>query len=353
MKISLILADGAIFQGESFGFEQPVSGEIVFNTAMSGYPELLTDPSGAGQLLTLTYPLIGNYGVLPTDKDEFGLSINTQSDRIHAKALIVSDYSDYYSHWNAVESLDEWLKREKVIGMTGVDTRELTRHIRLHGTMEAKIVFPEQQMPEPFSSYNIVKEVSCKEPVVYQTDRQKRVVLVDCGMKTGILRSLLKEGLSVIRVPWDYDYSELELNGVVISNGPGNPSMCDSTVKILQKVMKRGQVPVLGIDLGCLILGLAAGMDTYKLKFGHHTSNQPVRLEGTERCFITTQNHNYAIREDSLADGWIISMRNLNDCSIEGIAHIEKPWSGTMFHSESDVIPTDTAFIYSDFVSKL
>ncbi|HZK04199.1 MAG TPA: glutamine-hydrolyzing carbamoyl-phosphate synthase small subunit [Bacteroidaceae bacterium] len=353
MKISLILADGTTFQGESFGFEQPVSGEIVFNTAMSGYPELLTDPSGAGQLLIMTYPLIGNYGVLSTDKDEFGLTINTQSDRIHTKALIVSDYSEYFSHWNAVESLGEWLKREKVVGMTGVDTRELTRHLRLHGTMTAKIVFPEQPMPESYSFNNLVKEVSCSKPILYQTDGGKKIVLIDCGLKMGILRSLLKKGLCVVRVPWDYDFSDMEFNGVVISNGPGNPSMCGRTIEMVQKVMQRTNLPLLGIDLGCLILGHAAGMDTFKLKFGHHTSNQPVIMNNTERCFITTQNHNYAIREDSLPDGWAINMRNLNDSSVEGITHLERPWSGTMFHSESDVIPTDTAFIYDDFVSKL
>lgn len=353
MKVSLILADGTGFQGESFGYEQPVSGELVFNTSMAGYPELLTDPSSAGQIIVMTYPVIGNYGVEPDEKDELGLPLHAESERIHARALIVSDVSDFYSHWDAVESLDSWLKREKVCGISGVDTRELAKHIRQHGSMAARIVFEGMPKPQEYAFTNMLDQVSCKEPVTYNAGQEKTVVLLDCGVKAGIIRCLVNEGLTVVRVPWNYDYSSIKADGLVISNGPGNPSYCSEAIAALQKFMAEKDVPILGIDMGCLLLALAGGMDTYKLKFGHHSQNQPVRLEGTDRCFITVQNHNYAIREESVVGNWKVYLKNLNDGSVEGIYNSRKPWVGVMFHSESDSIATDTEFIYTDFITKL
>lgn len=353
MTVSLILADGTCFKGESFGFQQPVSGELVFNTAMTGYPELLTDPASRGQLLVMTYPVIGNYGIQPIESDEYGLPTNAESFHAQARALIVSDYSDFYSHWNAKESLEDWMKREKVAGICGVDTRELTKHIRQHGSMTAKIMFEGKNKPEEYSYTNMLPEVSCKEPVTYNEGASKKVVLVDCGVKAGMIRCLLNEDLEVVRVPWNYDYSKMKFDGLVISDGPGNPSYCSEVVTRLQKFMAKSDIPVLGVGMGCLLLGLAGGMDTYRLKFGHHTHNQPVRLEGTDRCFITTQNHNYAIREESVVGQWKVYLKNLNDGSVEGIYNTRKPFVGVMFHSESDSIPTDTEFIYSDFISKL
>lgn len=353
MTVSLILADGTCFKGESFGYEQPVSGELVFNTAMTGYPELLTDPSSHGQLLVMTYPVIGNYGVQPIEQDEYGLTVNAESDHIHARALIVSDYSEFYSHWNAAESLEDWMKREKVTGMKGVDTRELVKHIRDHGSMTARILFDGMPKPVEYAYSNVLDQVSCKEPVIYNNGCEKRVVLVDFGVRAGMIRCLVNEGLTVIRVPWNYDYSTMECDGVVLSEGPGNPSYCSEAVANIQRFMDASEKPLLGIGMGCLLLGLAGGMDTYKLKFGHHTHNQPVRLNGTDRCFITVQNHNYALREDSVQGQWKVYLKNLNDGSVEGIYNSRKPWVGVMFHSESDVIDTDTMFIYNDFVSKL
>lgn len=353
MKVSLILADGTGFSGESFGFEQPVSGELVFNTAMTGYPELLTDPSVEGQMIVMTYPLIGNYGVQPFGKDKYGLITNAESDHIHAKALIVSDISDFYSHWNSSESLDRWMKREKVAGISGIDTRELSKHIRQHGTMSARLIFEGMPKPTEYGNMNLISKVSCSEPVFYQLGKGKTVVVVDCGIRESVLRCLLKKGLSVVRVPWNYDYTSIDYDGLFISNGPGNPSYCGESISILQKALSLSDKPVMGIDIGCLLLALAAGMDTYKLPFGHHTHNQPVQLTGTDRCFITTQNHNYAIREESVMGSWKVYMKNLHDGSIEGIINTKKPWFGTMFHSESDMVNTDVSFIYDDFISKL
>ncbi len=353
MKVSLILADGTGFSGESFGFEQPVSGELVFNTTMTGYPELLTDPSVKGQMIVMTYPLIGNYGVQPFGKDKYGLITNAESEHLHAKALIVSEISDYYSHWNSEESLDSWMKKEKVPGVYGIDTRELTKHIRQHGSMTGKLVYEGMPSPLEFNCTNLISKVSCSEPIFYQLGKSKTIVVVDCGIRTSVLRCLLQKDLSVIRVPWNYDYTSIDYDGLFISNGPGNPSYCGEAISILEKALSLSDKPVMGVGMGCLIMALAAGMDTYKLPFGHHTHNQPVQLVDTYRCFITSQSHNYAIRKESVLGDWKVYMTNLHDGSIEAIKNIEKPWFGTMFHSESDVINTDVSFIYDDFIHKL
>ena len=250
-NVTLILDDGSRFHGKSFGFEKPVAGEVVFNTAMTGYPESLTDPSYAGQLMTLTYPLVGNYGVPPFTLEPNGLATFMESEHIHAEAIIVSDYSENYSHWNAVESLGDWLKREQIPGITGIDTRELTKVLREHGVMMGRIAFDDESDEMPEASYadvNYVDKVSCKEVIRYNEGTgKKKVLLVDCGVKHNIIRCLLKRDVEVIRVPWDYDYTGMEFDGLFISNGPGDPDTCDAAVQNIRKAMQNEKLPIFGI----------------------------------------------------------------------------------------------------------
>ena len=351
----------------------------MFNTAMTGYPESLTDPSYAGQLMTLTYPLVGNYGVPSTETGPDGLPVNMESDRIHADAIIVSDYSPAYCHWNARESLGDWLKREKVVGVTGIDTRALTKNLREHGVMMGKIVFddePEAEEPEmpDYGAINYVDIVSTKTPVVYAPGEsrvltadasadeidstlnepgRKRVVLVDCGVKSNIIRCLLKRGVEVVRVPWDYDYNDLKFDGLFLSNGPGDPDRCEAAVANLRKAFTNPELPIFGICMGNQLLSKAAGAHIYKLKYGHRSHNQPVRMAGTDRCFITSQNHGYAVDSSTLSKDWEPLFINMNDGSNEGIRHKKNPWFSAQFHPEAASGPTDTEFLFDDFVKLL
>ena len=278
-NVSLILDDGSKFSGISFGYERPTAGEVVFNTAMSGYPESLTDPSYSGQIMVLTYPLIGNYGV-PARSFSGKLSTFLESEKIHADGIIVSDYSENYSHWNATESLGEWLKQEKITGITGIDTRELTKLLREKGSMIGKIVFSDENeidFIDP-NKINQVARVSTTEIITYGNGK-KRIVLVDCGVKHNIIRCLLKRDVTVIRVPWDYDFNAIEYDGLFISNGPGDPDTCGITVKHIREAMKK-EKPIFGICMGNQLLAKAGGANTYKLKYGHRSHNQPVRLVG-------------------------------------------------------------------------
>ena len=356
-KATLILEDGSRFEGESFGCEKPVTGEVVFNTAMTGYPESLTDPSYAGQLMVLTYPLVGNYGVPSFSMEENGLPTYMESGRIHAEALIVSDYSETFSHWNARESLGDWLKREQVPGLTGIDTRRLTKVLREHGVMMGKVVFDAQE--ESFCKYpdytqvNYVDQVSCKEIIRYNEGAGKKVVLIDCGVKANILRLLLKREVEVIRVPWDYDFHALHYDGLFISNGPGDPDICEATVRNIRRAMQDERLPIFGICMGNQLLAKAGGASVYKLKYGHRSHNQPVRMAGTSRCFITSQNHGYAVDSDTLAGEWEPWFVNMNDGSNEGIRHRTNPWFSVQFHPEAASGPTDTAFLFDKFVELL
>ena len=224
-NVTLVLEDGTEFRGKSFGYEQPVAGEVVFNTAMMGYPESLTDPSYAGQLMTLTYPLVGNYGVPPFTIAPDGIATFMESDKIYASAIIVADYSEEYSHWNAVESLADWLKREHVPGITGIDTRQLTKVLREHGVMMGKILFDDQPDNIPQADYegvNFVDKVSCKEVIRYNEGAGKKVVLVDCGVKNNIIRCLINRGVEVIRVPWNYDYTGMDFDGLFLGREAGH-----------------------------------------------------------------------------------------------------------------------------------
>ena len=384
-NVTLILNDGSRFHGKSFGYEKPVAGEVVFNTVMTGYPESLTDPSYAGQLMTLTYPLVGNYGVPPFTIEPNGLATFMESEKIHAEAIIVSDYSEEYSHWNAVESLADWLKREQVPGITGIDTRELTKVLREHGVMMGRIVFDNGQWEidngkltmDNYAAVNYVDRVSCKETISYLPDgtsrsfplttpiaqlncqlptfnfQLKKVVLVDCGVKTNIIRCLLKRDVEVIRVPWDYDFNELEFDGLFISNGPGDPDTCDAAVQNIRKAMQNTKLPIFGICMGNQLLSKAGGARIYKLKYGHRSHNQPVRMVGTERCFITSQNHGYAVDNNTLGADWEPLFINMNDGSNEGIRHKTNPWFSAQFHPEAASGPTDTEFLFDEFVNLL
>ncbi len=356
-KVTLQLSDGTEFHGKSFGYEQPVAGEVVFNTAMMGYPESLTDPSYAGQLLTMTFPLVGNYGVPPFTFDkQTGLPDFMESDRIYASALIVSDYSEQYSHWNAVESLGEWLQREKVPGITGIDTRELTKVLREHGVMMGKILFDDEpnNVPEPdYEGVNFVDRVSVKEIVRYNEGAGRKVVLVDCGVKANIIRELIQRGVEVVRVPWNYDYTDMEFDGLFLANGPGDPDMCSEAVEIIRKQMSRSRKPICGICMGNQLLSKAAGATIYKLKYGHRGHNQPVRMVGTEKCFITSQNHGYAVDARTLEKDWEELFVNMNDASNEGIRHKENPWFSSQFHPEACSGPVDTEFMFDKFVETL
>ena len=358
-EAKLILDDGSQFCGWSFGYEAGTTGEVVFNTAMTGYPESLTDPSYAGQILVTTYPLIGNYGVPDTGMDENGLPLFMESDRIHAKALVVADYSKTYSHWNAKESLDAWLKREGVPAITGIDTRRLTKLLREQGVMMGKIVLEDSEsvLPsEDYGSVNWVEKVSCTEVITYQPEGEKkhRVVLVDCGVKANIIRCLIKRGIEVVRVPWDYDFNKLDFDGLFLANGPGDPERCEKTVANIRTFLNSKEVrPCMGICLGNQLLAKAAGAKTYKLKYGHRSHNQPVQKVGTTQCFITSQNHGYAVDDSTLPGDWKPLFVNMNDGSNEGICHKSNPWMSAQFHPEACSGPVDTEFLFDEFVKML
>ena len=354
--VTLILEDGSTFSGKSFGYEQPTAGEVVFNTAMTGYTESLTDPSYAGQLMTLTYPLIGNYGVPPFSVGKDGISVYMESDRIYASAIIVSEYSRDDSHWNSVESLSDWLKREKVPGITGIDTRELTKRLRERGVMMGKILFDKMPDIVPEAEYagvNYVAKVSCKEVVRYNEGAGKRIVMVDCGVKHNIIRLLVNRGLEVIRVPWDYDFNQLEFDGLFLTNGPGDPDMCEVTVANIRKFLGSQVRPCMGICMGNQLLSKAAGASIYKLKYGHRSHNQPVRMVGSNRCFVTSQNHGYCVDNKTLPKDWEPLFVNMNDASNEGVRHADKPWFSVQFHPEACGGPVDTEFLFDDFVKLL
>ena len=349
--ITLILEDGSRFEGKSFGYEGSVAGEVVFNTAMTGYPESLTDPSYKGQLLVLTYPLVGNYGV-PREDMEHEMYKFFESDQLHISALVISDYSAVYSHWNAERSLGDWLKQHKIPGIFDVDTRLITKLLREKGSMLGKVVFGDKE-PETYDPNldNLVAQVSIGEKTIYGKGKYK-ILLIDCGVKYNIIRYLLERDTTVIRVPWDYDFSQEEYDGLFISNGPGDPKQCDITISNLARAYQ-SETPIFGICLGNQLMALAAGADTYKLKYGHRSHNQPVLEVGTDKAYITSQNHGYAINNETLPDGWKPLFNNLNDDTNEGMKHLSKPFFSTQFHPEASGGPTDTAYLFDVFLENI
>ena len=352
-KSQLALEDGRVFEGWGFGSVCAASGEVVFNTAMTGYPESLTDPSYCGQILALAYPLVGNYGVPPA-VDANGLPQFFESAQIHARGLIVADYSAAYNHWNAVRSLDEWLQECGVPAVYGIDTRALTKHIRERGVMLGKIVPEGVAAPQKFDNpnlQNLAASVSCSKPTVYGSGKYK-IVLVDCGSKCNIIRCLVERNASVVCVPCDYDFTQIDYDGVMLSNGPGNPQMCAAAIANVQKAIQKTK-PIFGICLGHQLLCIAAGAGVFKLKYGHRSHNQPVQMEGTRRAFITSQNHGYAVDAATLPAQWQPCFTNLNDGTNEGVRHVSLPFFSAQFHPEASSGPTDTEFLFDEFLQKV
>jgi carbamoyl-phosphate synthase small subunit len=349
-SVKLLLEDGSEFTGYSFGAERSVAGELVFNTAMTGYPESLTDPSYYGQILVATYPLIGNYGVPPFGEEDSMLQFY-ESDKIQVSGLIISDYSEKFSHWNAQKSLHQWMQENDVPGIYGIDTRRLTKILREKGSMLAKIVFTQETDWYNPNEENLVGIVSIYERQVYGNG-QHRILLIDCGVKNNIIRHFLKRDTTVIRVPWDYDFSQEEYDGLFISNGPGDPKKCTITVKHISDAYQKDN-PIFGICLGNQLMALAANADTYKLKYGHRSHNQPVLKVGTNRAYITSQNHGFAVDNATLSNDWKPNFINLNDETNEGFFHVDKPFFSTQFHPEASSGPTDTEFLFDEFIEKI
>ena len=341
----LVLEDGTTFEGRSFGYEGATSGEVVFSTGMVGYPESLTDASFAGQILALTYPLIGNYGV-----PEPAL---WESDAMQVAGLVVSHYIDTPSHAQSTMTLGDWLRQQRVPALEVKDTRQLTRHIRASGTMAGKIVF-DTDIPFQYpDTENLVARVSTKS-VVQKGDGPITIALLDCGAKRNIAHALAARNVRVVTVPWDYDLfapdNTMHYDGLLISNGPGNPMMAQKTIATVREALER-RIPTLGICLGHQLLALAAGGDTYKLPYGHRSQNQPCLLQGTKRCYITTQNHGFAV--GTLPPDFEPWFTNANDGSNEGIRHRELPFLSVQFHPEAAPGPTDTEWIFDDFLQRV
>jgi len=385
---SLVLIDGTVFTGESFGAEVDTDGEVVFNTGMVGYPESMTDPSYCGQILTFTYPLIGNYGVPSEERSEWGFSQNYESEDIHVRGIIVAKESRDFSHQSAVSSLHEWMKHHKVPGISGIDTRALTKKLRETGVMLGRIIqdsltpnpSPDGrgELPSPFggragdggagiedpNDRNLVAEVCCRGPITYepklpegQAEPVAAIMAYDCGIKRNILRSWLKRGVRVHLVPWDYDLRKTDLayDGLFISNGPGDPKKADKTIEQIRWALNKN-IPTFGICLGNQLLALAIGGDTYKLKYGHRGANQPCiewkNGKPGRRCIITSQNHGFAVSE-KLPTGWEIWFSNANDGTVEGIRHESGRFASIQFHPEATPGPEDANYLFDEFLKVL
>jgi carbamoyl-phosphate synthase/aspartate carbamoyltransferase/dihydroorotase len=367
LSAHLRLETGEIFSGRAFGHvsDSGISGELVFSTGMVGYVESLTDPSFKSQILVMTYPLIGNYGVPSKNNvDQSGLLQHFESDRIHLSGLIVGDESRDWSHWNSIESLHSWLKREKVPGITGIDTRLLTKLIRERGVVKAQIVYDPTTTPDfNFISKNLVQLVSTTQIISIKSptfDLEKggvRILVIDCGLKYNQIRCLLKYNVSVKIVPWNYPFlNDNSFDRIFISNGPGDPTDCGELINNLRQFIQQEKTsgnsprPIFGICLGHQILALAIGATTYKMKYGNRGLNIPCQLIGTKRAFVTSQNHGYAVDVKSLPSEWSELFVNANDGSNEGIWCREAPFFSVQFHPEARPGPEDSEFLFQLFV---
>ncbi|HJS81673.1 MAG TPA: glutamine-hydrolyzing carbamoyl-phosphate synthase small subunit [Nitrososphaera sp.] len=359
----LILEDGTVFDGIGFGYPSEIAGEVVFNTGMVGYTETLTDPSYRGQILCLTYPLVGNYGVPNADiKDEYGLPKFFESDRIQVKALVIHELSDIASHWSCTKTLDQWLYEEKIPGIYGIDTRELTKKLRVRGVMMGAVIVSEKPINDSqvkdvlgsakYEGVNFMPEVSTDKPQEYGDKNSEPVVVIDTGVKYSIIRNIIRTGFRVVRLPWNAtteQVSSYNPKGVVISNGPGDPKVCTSTIKTASNLIK-AEVPTLGICLGNQILALAGGADTYKLKFGHRGQNKPCVDKRSNQVYVTSQNHGYGIDPKTLSRaGFKVWFANADDDTVEGIEHKDKPVIAVQFHPEASPGPYDCMFVFDRF----
>lgn len=354
-RCRLILKDGRTFEGYAFGASAPAAGEVVFNTGMVGYPESLTDPSYAGQILTLTYPLIGNYGVPSDERDEWGIPRHFESDRIQITALVTADLSERYSHYDAVSSLSGWLASQGIPGITGIDTRALTKHIRRHGVTPG-IIVPDGTDPKSIefidpNETDLVAQVTRDEVELFG-DGEMHIVAVDCGIKNNIIREFLRLNVKLTVVPASYDFASMNYDGLFISNGPGDPEKAGVVISHVADALKDDR-PIFGICLGAQILALAAGAKTYKLKYGHRGQNQPCTEIDSGRCYITSQNHGFAVDAKTLPAGWQTWFTNANDGTFEGIRHESKPFSAVQFHPEATCGPVDTEFLFEHFVNQV
>jgi len=349
-----------------FGFSTTSIGEIVFNTGMVGYTETLTDPSYSGQILTLTYPLVGNYGVPdPEQKNDDGIPNHFESEKIQVKGLIVHELSTTASHWNISMTLDEWMNNENIPGISGIDTRHLTKILRQSGVMMGALVVSENEIDEDkvkeqlnsainYNDEKFMDQVSTKEIQIFGKDK-KNVVLVDTGAKNAIIRNIRELGYNVIKVPWNTSIEKIEsLNpqGVIISNGPGDPEFCQETIKTAKTLIEKN-IPMLGICLGAQIIGIAGGAETYKLKYGHRGQNKPCINIEDNQVYVTSQNHGYCINPDSLKNSeFDLWFTNADDKTVEGIKHKDKKCIAVQFHPEASPGPYDCKFIF-DKLKKL
>jgi len=352
-KASLVLRDGATFEGYVFGAEIPAAGEVVFNTGMVGYPEAITDPSYYGQILVLTYPLIGNYGVPNDDLDEHGILRHFESDRIQIRGLVTANYHGEYYHWNASRSLGEWLAEHGVPGIHGIDTRALTRHLRERGTELGKIAVDGEPPPGWYdpATENVVARVSRGEAVTFGSG-SPHIAVVDAGVKNNILRCLLKRGAKVTVLPWDADLGAVAFDGLLVSNGPGDPEQANDLARRIAPLLEEPR-PIFGICLGCQVLGLAAGARTFKLPFGHRSQNQPVAEVGTGHWAITSQNHGYAVDAATLPASWEVWFSNGNDQTVEGLRVKDGPHRAVQFHPEAVCGPVDTGYLFDVFLDEV
>ncbi|MBW2989699.1 glutamine-hydrolyzing carbamoyl-phosphate synthase small subunit [Candidatus Woesearchaeota archaeon] len=357
MNSILALKDGTIFEGIGFGAEKEAAGEVVFNTSLVGYEESLTDPSYRGQILTSTYPLIGNYGVR---KENF------ESEKIQVQGFVVREHQKFFSHRNAVKSISQFLKDYNIPGISGIDTRMLTRKIREHGVINGALVTSKETIDKDavlekakglkdYSGFNLLPEISVEKPEFIGAKGKKTIAMIDTGVKLSIIRNFLKRNVNVYRLPYNakpQEIMDLKVDGLFVANGPGNPEMAVEAIKAVKEL--QSELPITGICLGNQIIALALGAKTYKLKFGHRGTNQPVKGIEENKVYITSQNHGFAVDDESMdGTGLAISHINLNDDSVEGIRHKRLPIFSFQFHPESSPGPWDTLSLFDKIVKNL